>query len=164
MLATVQGEDKQYRVLIVSDSNQQASGKGIYWKDRELSKVIMDAHFSGTNKFDFDGESYSIESVTVHPRYSTEKSKWKKYNSLTETKELYVFRQKGIYDDPEKGYELVDTKLYFPQISQAIKVTVYYEAATAIAVKMKSSALSLHEKRRRQKQTIILQIEGRFEI
>jgi hypothetical protein len=152
MLATVQGEDKQYRVLIVSDSNQQASGKGIYWKDRELSKVIMDAHFSGTNKFDFDGESYSIESVTVHPRYSTEKSKWKKYNSLTETKELYVFRQKGIYDDPEKGYELVDTKLYFPQISQAIKVTVYYEAedlvdpdAVAFSIEFKVNNISLAE-------------------
>ena len=71
---------------------------------------------------------------------------------MTETKELYVFRQKGIYDDPEKGYELVDTKLYFPQISQAIKVTVYYEAedlvdpdAVAFSIEFKVNNISLAE-------------------
>ena len=129
LLARVQSNSKQYDILVVGDSHQQNSGKGIYWKNRELAKLITDAHFSGTNSFSFDGIRYSLESVTKYTRYSTEKSKWVKFNSVAEAKELYVFKQKGIYDNPENGYELVDAKLYFPQKRQAIKVAVYYQAS-----------------------------------
>ena len=89
----------------------------------------MEAHFSGRKTFLFDGARYSIETVTKYARYSVEKRKWVKFNSITEAKELYVYKQKGIYDNPENGYELVDAKLYFPQKRQAIKVAVYYQAS-----------------------------------
>ena len=128
LLARVLSSSKQYDILVVGDSHQQDSGKGIYWKNRELAKLITDAHFSGTNTFSFDGIRYSLESVTKYARYSTEINKWVKFNSVAEAKELYVFKQKGIYDNPENGYELVDAKLYFPQKRQAIKVALYYQA------------------------------------
>ena len=129
LLGSVLGNKKKYDILIVGDSNQQKSAEGIYWKNRELSKSILEAHFSGTNSFLFDGVRYSLESVTKYARYSAEKSKWVKFNSIAEAKELYVFKQKGVYDNPENGYELVDAKLYFPQKKQAIKVAVYYQAS-----------------------------------
>ena len=125
LLARVLSNLKQYDILIVGDSNQQNSAKGVYWKNRELAKAITEAHFSGKNSFSFDGIRYSLESVTKYARYSTEKSKWIKFNSIAEAKELYVYKQKGIYDNPENGYELVGAKLYFPQKRQAIKVAVY---------------------------------------
>lgn len=73
LLARVLSNSKQYDILIVGDSHQQDSGKGIYWKNRELAKLITDAQFSSTNTFSFDGIRYSLESVTKYVRYSTEK-------------------------------------------------------------------------------------------
>ena len=64
LLARVLSNSKKYDILIVGDSNQQNSARGIYWKNRELAKAIIDAHFSGTNSFSFDGIRYSLESVT----------------------------------------------------------------------------------------------------
>ena len=55
LLARVQSNSKQYDILVVGDSHQQNSGKGIYWKNRELAKLITDAHFSGTNSFSYYG-------------------------------------------------------------------------------------------------------------
>ena len=129
MLASLSGEDRHYGVMIVSDQTQQASSKGIYWKNRELSKKIIDAHFTKSNRFIFDGKEYNITGVKTYPKYSSVSAYWHKLNNADETKELYIFKQKGIYDNPENGYELVDAKLYFPEKKQAIKVAVYYQAS-----------------------------------
>ena len=129
MLVDAHRKDCQYKILIVGDADQQSSSRGIYWKNRELSKVIMEANFSDRKTFTFDDLRYTIDSVREYPRYKAEKNKWLKFNNTTEAKELYIFKQKGIYDDPKNGYELVDAKLYFPQKKQAIRVAVYYQAS-----------------------------------
>ena len=129
MQVCITGKGKKYVILVVDDDKQQNSTQGIYWKNRELSKKIVEASFSGKNVFSFDGIDYTVEAVKKYPKYNTFRNRWDRLENNSEAKELYVFKQKGIYDDPANGYELVDAKLYFPQKRQEIKATLYYQAS-----------------------------------
>jgi len=86
----------------------------------------LSTHFSGNNKFVLYDDEYIIDSVTEYSKYSAEQREWQKHNSPG-TKELYIYKQKGIYDNPNGEYELVGATMYFPKIMEAITVAVYYK-------------------------------------
>jgi len=130
LLASIRVNGEHYDILIVSDDAQQCSDNGIYWKGRTLSKFVLDAHFSGNNKFTLKETEYIIDSVKKYSKYSAAQREWQKHNTPN-SKELYVFKQKGIYDNSNEGYELVNAAMYFPKKMQSITVPVYYKESEA---------------------------------
>lgn len=86
---------KQYR----PESNSLGSGQVLHrpYKYEEAKIIVREMA---------DGIHYSLESVTKYVRYSTEKNKWVKFNSVAEAKELYVFKQKGYTTIQKMGMNL----------------------------------------------------------
>lgn len=119
-----------HRILIVDLEEHKKSTSGIYWKNREISKLIIDSHFNKKTDFVFYGNVYHIVSVLACKQYNSFKREWLKFNDISQAKELVIYNQKGVYDNKNKGYELVDVQMYFPMIKQAIKVAVYYHESS----------------------------------
>ena len=130
MLAEIASVNDKYNVVIVEKQVEQKTAEGIYWKNRDLSKLITNAHFTGEKKFRFKEKDYEILSVKQGSRYSAFKTEWNKFNDTTHSKDLIIYKQKGILEKNKDKYELVDVQLYFPAKFQAIKVTMYYESPT----------------------------------